>query len=304
MDARDLTLRHGDQELVVATLGAALRSYTVGGRSVLDGTAPGEPITAARGQLLVPWPNRIAAATYRFGGAEHHLPVTEESTGAASHGLVRKVVWAVLDEAAHAVRLGTDVAARPGYPFDLRVEVEYALGPDGLGVRLEATNTGAAAAPYAAGAHPYFTAGTAFVDDLVVEVPAASWYPTDERLTPLPPEPVDGTPYDLRTPQRLGARAIDNAYTGLARGADGRARVRLAAPDGWTVTVWMDAAHGHLQVFTGDHVPEADRRRRGVAVEPMTAAPNAFNTGDGLAVLEPGATHLAQWGVHAGGTAS
>jgi aldose 1-epimerase len=299
VDARDLTLRHGDQELVVTTLGAALRSYTVAGRAVLDGTGPGEPITAARGQLLVPWPNRIADATYRFAGQEYHLPVTEPSTGSASHGLVRKVVWEVQDEAPDSVRLGVDVTPRPGYPFPLRTEVSYALGPDGLATRLATTNTGDRPAPYAAGAHPYFTAGTELIDDLTVEVPAATWFPTDSRSIPTGREPVDGTPLDLRTPRRLGERRIDNAYTDLSRDADGRARVRLAAPGGWTVTISMDAACTHMQVFTGDHVPEPSRRRRGIAVEPMTAAPDAFNSGDGLVTLEPGATHVAEWGVHA-----
>ncbi|MGE3285038.1 MAG: aldose 1-epimerase family protein [Pseudonocardia sp.] len=299
MDARDLTFRHGDQVAVVTTSGAALRSYTVADCAVLDGTGPGEPITGGRGQLLVPWPNRIADATYRFDGQEYHLPVTEASTGSAIHGLVRKVGWEVLDERPDAVRLGVDVAAQPGYPFTLRTEVTYTLGPDGLATRLATTNTGDHSAPYAAGAHPYLTAGTGLIDDLTVEVPAATWYPTDARSLPTGREPVDGTPLDLRTAQRFGGRRIDNAYTDLIRDADGRARVRLTAPGGRTVTVAMDAACTHLQIFTGDHVPEPSRRRRGIAVEPMTAAPDAFNSGDGLVTLDPGATHVAEWSVHA-----
>lgn len=300
MDERDLTLRHGDQELVVTTLGAAERSYTVAGRAVLDGTGPGEPITGGRGQVLVPWPNRIADATYRFGELDYHLPVTEASTGSAIHGLVRKVVWEVLDEREDAVRLGVDVTPLPGYPFPLRTEVTYALGPDGLTARVATTNTGDSAAPYAMGAHPYFTAGTELIDDLTVEVPAATWYPTDERAIPTGRAPVEGTPLDLRTPQRFGERRIDNAYTDLVRDADGQARIRLSAPGGWTVTIGLDPACTHMQIFTGDHVPEPQRRRRGIAVEPMTAAPDAFNTGDGLVTLEPGATHVAGWTVHAG----
>jgi aldose 1-epimerase len=48
-------------------------------------------------------------------------------------------------------------------------------------------------------------------------------------------------------------------------------------------------------VFTGDDLP--DVARRGLAVEPMTCAPNAFRSGDGLIVLEPGETHLGSWGI-------
>jgi aldose 1-epimerase len=49
-------------------------------------------------------------------------------------------------------------------------------------------------------------------------------------------------------------------------------------------------------LFTGDTLaPPA--RRRGMAVEPMTCAPNAFQSGDGLIILEPGASHVANWGI-------
>jgi hypothetical protein len=49
-------------------------------------------------------------------------------------------------------------------------------------------------------------------------------------------------------------------------------------------------------VFTGDTLAP-ERRRRGVAVEPMTCAPDAFRSGAGLITLEPGERHVARWGV-------
>jgi aldose 1-epimerase len=48
-------------------------------------------------------------------------------------------------------------------------------------------------------------------------------------------------------------------------------------------------------VFTGDALP--DVARRSVAIEPMTCAPNAFRSGDGLVRLEPGETHTGSWGI-------
>jgi aldose 1-epimerase len=53
-----------------------------------------------------------------------------------------------------------------------------------------------------------------------------------------------------------------------------------------------------LQVFTGDTLA-ADRRRRSVAVEPMSCPPGALASGEDLVVLAPGEEHGLDWGLHA-----
>ena len=94
-----------------------------------------------------------------------------------------------------------------------------------------------------------------------------------------------------------GTAALDVGYTGLDRDDDGLARVRIEAPGtGRAATLWMDAAYEYLMVFTGDTLSPA-ARRRGLALEPMTCAPNALQSGDGLVVLEPGASHSGKWGI-------
>jgi aldose 1-epimerase len=81
----------------------------------------------------------------------------------------------------------------------------------------------------------------------------------------------------------------------LTRDADGRARVRLEG-EGAAVTLWMGDAYRFVMVYTGDTLAVA-RRRRGLAVEPMSCAPNAFESGDGLIRLEPAQAHTAEWGI-------
>jgi aldose 1-epimerase len=183
----------------------------------------------------------------------------------------------------------------PGYPFQLRSQIGYRLGSRGLADETRTTNVGTTACPYATGAHPYLALGVDTIDDLTVELPAASYYPTDDRGIPTSREPVDGTPFDLRDPTRLGDRVLDNAFTGLAPDSDGGSSVTVRAPSGQGLQLWMDAAYRYVELFTGDSLPEPARRRRGLGVEPMTAAPNAFVTGDGLVVLEAGETHTATW---------
>jgi aldose 1-epimerase len=62
--------------------------------------------------------------------------------------------------------------------------------------------------------------------------------------------------------------------------------------------VWADAAYPYLEIFTGDTVPDEPRRRRGLGVEPMSAPPNAFVTGEQVIRLTPGQTATGRWGVH------
>jgi aldose 1-epimerase len=60
----------------------------------------------------------------------------------------------------------------------------------------------------------------------------------------------------------------------------------------------MDEAFPFAMVFTGDTLAP-DRRRRGLAVEPMTCAADALNSGDGLVVLAPGERFTGRWGITA-----
>src|SRR3954471_3902144 len=72
-----LALRLGDQQAVVTEVGAGLRSYAVAGQEFLD-TYPAEQMaTGARGQALLPWPNRIADGRYTFQGRSYQLPLSE-----------------------------------------------------------------------------------------------------------------------------------------------------------------------------------------------------------------------------------
>ena len=61
----------------------------------------------------------------------------------------------------------------------------------------------------------------------------------------------------------------------------------------------MDPSHRFVQVFTGDALPEEDRRR-GIAIETMTCAPDAFRSGEGLRALSPGESFTSVWGVSCG----
>jgi aldose 1-epimerase len=109
---------------------------------------------------------------------------------------------------------------------------------------------------------------------------------------------VDGTERDFTTPREVGSTVLDTAYTTLDRDARGIAWARLNGADGVSgASLWTDEAFPYLMVFTGDTLGEVERRRRAVAIEPMTCPPNAFQTGQGVVDLRPGQEWSAQWGI-------
>ena len=298
---KQFLLELGGSSAVVTEVGAGLRSYRVDGAELLDGYDVGQMCSGARGHTFIPWPNRIADGRYRFDDRDHQLPLTEPAAHNAIHGLTRWADWHLAHANGHSVRLQHVLHPQPGYPFSLRCEVTYRLHSGGLAVQTQVTNIGAERCPYATGAHPYLRLDTDLVDGLVVTVPAQSYYPTDDRGIPQARSPVDGTPYDLRAGEPLGTRVLDTAFTDLATDDRGGSAITLRSPSGRMLSLWMDAPYRYVELFTGDSLPEAGRRRRGLGVEPMTAAPNAFRSGDGLLTLDPGDSHTATWELRPGG---
>jgi len=257
-------IEHGDRRACVVEVGGGLRTYTVGGRHVLDGYTASEMCHSARGQVLAPWPNRIEEGRYEFDGEELQLPLTEPATRNAIHGLVRFMPWRVVEHEAERVLVELLLHPQPGYPFTLLLRNEVRLGNGGLEVRTSAENLGARACPFGLGHHPYIAAPTGKVDDVVYRLPG-------------------------REPQRVGDAKLDDTFGNLERGQNGIARVRVD-----DTTVWLDAAYRYVLLFTGD-LPDVGRRS--LAVEPMTCPRNAFRTGESLIRLEPGDRFEARWGI-------
>ena len=287
---------HGEQRAVVVEVGAGLRTYTAGGRELIDGYEQDEMSRSGRGQVLIPWPNRIQDGRYDFDGETEQLPIDDTAEQDAIHGLVRWEAWTVRDRAEDRVVMEHVLHPRPGYPFSLALGVEYALSDDGLRTRTTATNVGSRACPYGSGNHPYLASPGHSVDSLMLRVPGRTILQSDGRGIPIGSLPVKDTAYDFRRPRRIGATVLDHAFTDLERDQDGRARIELHDPDGGgDLTLWVDETHPYVMVFTGDPLPDVSRRS--LAVEPMTCPPNAFRSGDDLIRLQPGEQFTSSWGI-------
>ena len=288
-------LTAGEQRVVVVEVGGGLRTYSAGGREVLDGYPASELSPSGRGQLLVPWPNRLEDGRYDFDGRAHQLPLNELENRNAIHGLVRWSAWDVSERAPDRLVLEHTLRAQPGYPFTLGLRVEYALGERGLSVRTTATNLGDQSCPYGYGAHPYLAPGVPRVDAATLHVPARTRLLSDDRSLPRGRAEVADSEFDFRSPRAIGPTVLDTCYTDLERDEDGRARIELHEPAGRGVALWLDDRHDYVMVFSGDPLP--DVARRSLAVEPMTCPPNAFRTGESLVELAPGSSFESEWGI-------
>jgi aldose 1-epimerase len=288
-------LTFGEQVATIVEVGAAVREFRVGDREVFQSYAESAFSTGFHGAVLLPWPNRLADGRYLFDGEQYQVAISEPSRMTALHGLSPWRAWSLVEHEADRVAMRLSLLPSPGYPFFVDTTVDYRLGPDGLRVTTTSRNVGDLACPYAVGFHPWLSSGEATLDECTLSLDATHRFVTDDRLLPIGEEDVADTPYDFREQRLLGSLVLDDAFTGVPRGSDGRAWVRLEAPDGQTAAIWMDASCEYWQLCTGDMLPP-HQARRGLAAEPMTAAPNAFVTGRGLRRLEPGAHVTTTWG--------
>jgi aldose 1-epimerase len=284
------------QRAVIVEVGGGLRFYSASGRELLDGYRIDDMCPSGRGQVLIPWPNRLQDGTYEFEGKLHHLPLNESDKQIALHGLVRWAGWKVSEHQSNRVVMEHVLHPQPGYPFSLSLSIEYALSPSGLTVRTTVTNVGTEACPFGSGAHPYLTLGTPTVDSVILRAPGRTVLHSDRRGVPIGAMPVEDTQFDFRDERRIGPTKLDNAFTNLERGEDGLARVELQNPEARTkLTLWVDESYEYLMLFTGDSRPDVNRRS--LAVEPMTCPPNAFRTREALIRLEPDSSYTGAWGI-------
>ena len=83
----------------------------------------------------------------------------------------------------------------------------------------------------------------------------------------------------------------------LVRDDDGVVRASLEGPGGRIASVWAGRAFDYLMIYTGDTLEPVLRRRRGIAIEPMTCPPNAMRTGSGVIRLQPAGSWTGTWGI-------
>lgn len=302
-DDTEFELVAGPWSAVVSSYGASLRGLTCHGAAVVTGYRGAANKQGGQGDVLIPFPGRVAGGRYRWDGHEYQLPVTDKDGPNAIHGFVRKVEWEIESRSPGAAIFTLQFEGAEGYPFPLVLRIAYILDAMGLQVDTSITNVGTHDVPVGMGFHPYFTVGSAFVDVDTLTLPFSevlefeNLIPTGRVLT------VDEAGLDFRTPRVIGSTQFNHCFASPTRGADGLVRVRLNNGPR-ALSVWMDASVDYCVVYTGDALP-AGIARTSIAIEPMSCGSDALNHPEwGLTRLESGSTLAATWGVTWGVTLS
>jgi aldose 1-epimerase len=181
------------------------------GYDSLAGYLSGSPYFGA---IVGRYGNRIARGRFTLAGKHYQLATNNGPNHL--HGGIRgfdKVVWNAAPfergESVGVVLTHTSADGDEGYPGALTAEVTYALTPDNtLVVDYRVTTT--KPTPVNLTQHSYFNLagdGSGGIMDHVLTINAERFTPVDRTLIPTGALlPVAGTPFDFRTPTRIGAR--------------------------------------------------------------------------------------------------
>lgn len=245
------------------------------------------------GEILAPWPNRIADGKYSLNGNDFQLNVNEKVRNNALHGLVFDKYWKVSSKSENRISLQITIDDSEQYPGILELEMTYQIDNQGLSSTLTATNQGEIELPYGASTHPYLMVpGVESVDDYILQIGASQVYLTDEaRLLPIKIVDVADASLDFRQPAKIGSNFIDHAFK---LDPTFESSVSIKDDSGEGVLMSFNDATKWVQIHTADRNGAADGRKS-LAIQPMTCPPDPFNSGIDLVLLKPKQSHSLSW---------
>jgi aldose 1-epimerase len=295
----------GGVEAAIITWGARLASLTVpapgGRRQVLltrGDMAGWEADRAYLGATVGRFAGRIEDARFTLDGVEHRLPANDGT--ACLHGGApgfERAIWSATAEGDAVVMRHTSPDGDQGFPGRLEVSVRFSIR-DGVALVLEYEARTSAPTVLNLTNHAYFNlAGGGDILGHELTLAADAFVPVGPRLIQNgPPRAVAGTPFDFRSPRRIGAR-IGEADPQL-RLAGGYDHTYLLAPAPATAPRWVARVQADglamdvhtdqpaIQLYTGNFL---DSPRHAALCLETQHVPNAPNRPEfASTVLRPG----------------
>jgi len=277
---------------IVPSCGATLQSFTVSYNNstiniidFYDDAEDFENNVTGKGFKsckMAPFACRIKDAQYQLNDATYTIEKFKLGSSAI-HGLIYDAPFTVINQSADDTQagvilmhqyLGTD----KGYPFHFDCLVSYQLKTNNeLTIKTSIVNKHSQPIPVQDGWHPYFTFG-GNIDDLLLEFQSAEHVLFDEELIPN----GELKAYDeYASLKKIGPTFFDDCFTlnfdtcqPMCVLRDNAQKIQLE--------IRPDKSYPYLQIYTPPH-------RESIAIENLSAPPNAFNSGNHLIMLQPGA---------------
>ena len=294
---RQVEIAFENQTAVITEVGATLRHYASGGVDVVDGFGAEEMPEACRNQICYPWVNRVGSGEWYFSQRRAKAGADNVVKATLNHGLARWRPFTIDEVGPHHCTLSLVLNPQPDYPFLTKFAVTYSLGELGLSVSSRVENLDDVDIPFPLGFHPYFAVTTPSIEGTWLTIPAKSYLAIDDRMLPTGEIlEVEGSELDFRTARSVDGVVLDVTYCDLERDDDGMFTATMRDGHGIEIHVSQDEAYPYFQAFSADTLAP-ERRRRSLALEPMTAPANALRSHTGLISLSPGETWTSRWRV-------
>jgi aldose 1-epimerase len=245
------------------------------------------------GCRLTPFPGRTAYAQFSWLGETYKLVNNVSWAPHALHGFLQDKEWTFESfesdsESCTAVFSCDWPGAFAGFPFPFRATNAITFTGESVTISSSVKNIGVSDLPYSEGWHPYFMLGEK-IDNLTLKLPNSSLAVLDSADLPTgnfkeDARFVNGRKiYDefindcfclekeMTHLQTVDGDFINNAHV-------------LLESDRYALDIWQKAGleqYNAIQIYTP---PD----RMSIAIEPMTAEPDALNHHRGLIVIPPG----------------
>lgn len=263
------------------------------------------------GCRLAPFPGRVAYAKFNWNGKDYQLVNNVSWAPHALHGFLTNREWNFVEFESDSEKCTATFTcdwpgAFAGFPFPFRATNKITFTGESFTVESTVENIGNATMPYSEGWHPYFSLGQK-IDELTMGLPESDFAELDKADIPTGNFHADkrfvggraigdefindcfclGTDFASKESGCLGTD-----FAGKKTGSqDGRAEVTLQGANG-KITYWQQAGHKQynaIQIYTP---PD----RMSIAIEPMTAEPDALNHHRGLIEIPAGESRTFTFG--------
>ena len=301
-------IESGDYAAEVSSIGGGLRMCTYRDQPLVESYPRGEKPPLNSNVVLAPWPNRTEDGCFSFEGVDYNLEVSEPDRNNAIHGLVASLPWSLTQISAEHAAASCSIGPQPGWPWAFSLRSDYVLSAEGLKVVFKARNDAAAPAPFAFGVHTYLSLFGRPIDECVLSVPGQTLLELDPtRLLPTGVEqPLDQVSElrELASGIKLSGAVLDHCVRGDYGHVPRVCVLKHAdlATEPRSIVMTTDIKLPWFQIFTAD--PELGcgypDRGRALAVEPMSAPPNALRSGRDLAVVNPKEHVVFEWSLRVG----